>query len=151
MLKLLSLCCNFYSTALWAILDLCSLCMCENYVLKLHMNSNVGGFEHVYVFVITSPACENPTDLHILNVLLVDCSLSHHIHTSTEVHSMATTLCLHRSRKACRINTALTDMSMHNEKIISTLHLLAVPYNPLGGHDGCKAGADGFGSSVETA
>ena len=37
------------------------------------MNSNVGSFEHVYIFVITSPVCENPMDLHILNVL-VDCS-----------------------------------------------------------------------------
>ena len=93
------------------------------------MNSNVGRFKHVYIFVITSPVRENPTDLHILNVLLVDCSLSHHVHTSAEVHSTAATLRLHRSRKAWRINTALTDMSTHDEKIISTLYLLDVPYN----------------------
>ena len=64
---------------------------------------------------------------------------------------MTTTIHLHGSRKACRINTALTDISTHDEKIISTLYLLDVPYNPQGGCDGCKAGADGFGSSTETA
>ena len=115
------------------------------------MNSNVGGFEHVYVFVITYPVCENQTDLHILDVLLVDCSLSHHVHTRAGAHSTAATLRLHRSRKACRMNTALTDMSTHNEKIISALYLLDVPYNPPGGRDGCKAGADGLGSSAEAA
>ena len=65
-------------------------------------------------------------DLHILDVLQMDCSLSHHIHMSVEVHSMATTLRLRRSRKACRINTALTDVSMCGDEIISTLYLLNV-------------------------
>ena len=136
--------------ALQAILDPCGLCMYENYVLKSCMNSNVGGFKHAYIFVITSPVCKNPTDLCILDILLVNYSLSHHVHMSMEVHSTVTTLCLHRSRKAYRINTALTDMSMHNEKIISTLYLLNIPYDPLGGCDGHKAGADGFGSSAKT-